>query len=67
MDYVWLSRNSDTFSVDNPQLEMTCISGTFDSRLWVLGTRCNFPRLQVFFNSEQKYLTSFFSYQLSAF
>ena len=37
MGCIWLSRNSDTFSVGAPQFEMTGLPGTFDSRLWILG------------------------------
>ena len=42
---MWLFRNSDTFSVGAPQFEMTGLQRTFDSRLWILGSRYNFPRL----------------------
>ena len=34
---------------------MTGLPGTFDSRLWILGRRYNFPRLQVFLNSKLIY------------
>ena len=59
MGCIWLSINSDTFSVGAPQFEMTGLPGTFDSRLWILGRRYSFPRLQVFLNSKWKYLNSF--------
>ena len=42
MGCIWLSRNSDTFSVGTPQFDMTGIPGTFDSRLWILGSRYSF-------------------------
>ena len=59
MGCIGLSRNSDTFSVDAPQFEMTGLPGTFDSRLWILGRRYSFPWLQVFLNSKRKFLNSF--------
>ena len=59
MGCILLSRNSVTFSEGVPQFEMTGLPGTFGSRLWILGSRYNFPRLQVFLNSKRKYLNSF--------
>ena len=52
MAWICLSKNSDTFSVGANQLEMTGLPGTFDSHLWILGSRYNFPRLQVSLNSK---------------
>ena len=37
------SRNLDTFSVGAPQFEMTCLPGTFDSRLWILARDATSP------------------------
>ena len=59
MGCIWLSRNLDTFSVGARQLEMIGPPVTFDSCLWILGSRYNFPSLQVFLNSKPKCLNSF--------
>ena len=67
MGYIWLSKRSDTFSVAALPLEMTGLPGTYDSRLWTLGSRYNFPRLHIFLTSKRKSFSFFFSYQLSPF
>ena len=54
----WWSRNSDTFSVCVPQLEMTGLPGTFLRRSWILGNSYSFPKLVAFLYSEEKYLSS---------
>ena len=46
--FKWKSRNSDTFSVGVPQLEITGLPGTLWRRLWILGNRYDLPRLVVF-------------------
>ena len=52
----WWSKNSDTFSIGIPQLEMTGLPDTFLRRLWILGNRYSFPELIVFLYSKEKYL-----------
>ena len=55
----WWPRNSDTFPVGVPHLEMTGLPGKFLRRLWILGNRYNFPKLVVFLYLEEKYLKLF--------
>ena len=55
----WKSKNSDTFSVGEPQFEITGLPGTSDRPLCILGNRYNWPRLEVFLNSLEKYFKFF--------
>ena len=59
-----ISRNSETFFVDVPQLEMAGLPGRLHNLVWILGNKHIFPKLVVF-----QYLSSFciifpFSFQI---
>ena len=59
-----ISRNSETFFVDVPQLEVAGLPGRLHNLVWILGNKHIFPKLVVF-----QYLSSFciifpFSFQI---
>ena len=58
----WLkleSKNSENFSVDGPQFEITGLPGTLDNLLCILGSNNILPKLVAFWYSYVKYLSSF--------